>query len=170
MKCFKASDLFDLKINGDFPLNIDFIVKSNETFNFKGPGIYFIYYKTDLVYIGSFYYSISNNDVRTQRWKKEIATITMRGFQVTMNGASNSVLDKSKNLKQIIRRPKGDFLTSLKRVDFADKNWSEFKGASFLSDFNIYWFPEEKKLNRSKKQLEQTTIQLREFYKPTCNG
>jgi hypothetical protein len=167
-----ASDLFDLEIDSLklFPLNIDFVVKANGYGDFTGPGIYFLYYKKELVYIGSFFSSTKNNDVREQRWKKELATITMRGIQVTMNEASNNGLDRSINLTQITRKPKGDFLTSKNRVEFADTNWDEFKHLSFLSDFTFYWFREYKNLNRTKKQLQRVTKELRDFYKPTCNG
>jgi len=39
-----------------------------------------------------------------------------------------------------------------------------------LSDFTFYWFREDKNLNRTKKHLERVTKELRDFYKPTCNG
>lgn len=170
---YNASDLFELEIDNfkTYPLNIDFKVNSiQRNDNFQGPGIYFIYHRIELIYIGFFYGSIKNNDVREQRWKKELATITMRGLQVTMNEASNVSLNKSHNLSQINRRPKGDFLTSKNRVEFADTNWDEFKHLSFLSDFTFYWFREDKNLNRTKKQLQRVTKELRDFYKPTCNG
>jgi hypothetical protein len=169
---YNASNLFDLEIKNQspFPLNIDYVVKDNIPGQFTGPGIYFMYYKKELVYIGSFFCSTQNNDVREQRWKKELATITMRGIQVTMNDASNIALDRSYNLSQIDRRPKGDFLTSKNRVEFADSNWDEFKHLRFLSDFTFYWFREDKNLNRTKKHLERVTKELRDFYKPTCNG
>ena len=44
------------------------------------------------------------------------------------------------------------------------------KGQKEYCDFTFYWFPEEKGFNRTKKQLKVVTNQLREFYKPTCNG
>jgi hypothetical protein len=123
-----------------------------------------------LVYIGSFFKSEQKNDVRIQRWKKELATISMRGWQTTMNESSNRALDISINLRNVVRKPKGDFQTSKKRIEFADLNWNEFSINIFLKDFTFHWFPEEKNLTRSKKQLEIVTNQLREFYKPTCNG
>jgi hypothetical protein len=101
---------------------------------------------------------------------KEVATITMRGKQITMNATSNRALDQSANLQNIPRRPQGDFLTSPKRVRFADKNWGEFQNDKFLKDFTFYWFKENKKLGRTKKELQAVTKQLINFYKPTCNG
>lgn len=172
MNSFSANEIFEIKQidNQTFPFNLEFEIKTQNENNFKGPGIYFLYYKTDLVYIGSFFKSLQKNDVRIQRWKKELATITMRGWQTTMNITSNKALDNSIKLRNVVRKPKGDFLTSKKRIEFADLNWNEFSTNNFLKDFTFHWFPEEKNLTRSKKQLEKLTNQLREFYKPTCNG
>jgi hypothetical protein len=172
MNFFPASELFEIKVQNNqvFPLNLEFEIKPENSGNFKGPGIYFLYYKNELVYIGSFFKSVQKNDVRIQRWKKELATISMRGWQTTMNATSNRALDNSINLRNVARKPKGDFLTSKKRIEFADLNWNEFSTNNFLKDFTFHWFPEEKNLTRSKKQLEILTNQLREFYKPTCNG
>ena len=169
---FSANQLFDLIVdtNAVFPLNLEFIVKDKKPIDFSGPGIYFLYYKEELVYIGYFHSSKLSNDVRTQRWIKELASITMRGKQVTVNNTSIRALDNSTNLIQTLRQPKGDFLTSKKRVEFADKNWDSYKSNTFLCDFTFYWFKEEKGLNRTKKQLKEVTNKLREFYKPTCNG
>jgi len=129
-----------------------------------------MYYKTELVYIGFFYPGQKNRDVRKERMIKELATITMRGKQVTMNVTSNIALDQSVHLQNIPRRPQGDFLTSPKRVRFADKNWSEFQNDNFLKDFSFYWFKEDKKLGRTRDELKAVTKQLINFYKPTCNG
>lgn len=172
MNLFTASELFEVKEidNQAFPLNLEFEIKTQNANNFKGPGIYFLYYKNELVYIGSFFKSVHKNDVKIQRWKKELATISMRGSQTTMNETSNKAIDNSINLRNIARKPKGDFQTSKKRIEFADLNWNEFSTNNFLKDFTFHWFPEEKNLARSKKQLEKLTNQLREFYKPSCNG
>jgi hypothetical protein len=94
----------------------------------------------------------------------------MRGSQVTMNPTSNTALDRSKNLQKAPRKPKGDFVTSKKRVEFADKNWNEFKTNDFLEDFKFYWFKEDKKLGRTRDELKALSKHLINFYKPTCNG
>ena len=169
---FKANELFDLIIDTKsvFPLNLEFIVKDKKSKDFSGPGIYFLYFKEELVYIGYFHSSKLSNDVRTQRWIKELGSISMRGKQVTVNNTSIRALDNSTNLIQTLRQPKGDFLTSKKRVEYADKNWPSFQTNGFIGDFTFYWFKEEKGLNRTKSQLKLVTNQLRKFYKPTCNG
>jgi hypothetical protein len=168
----KAEEHFQIIIDSQqtFPLNLSFELYNNLHSDFQGPGIFFVYYKTELIYIGFFYPSQKNRDVRKERMNKELAGITMRGKQVTMNATSNKALDQSANLQNIPRRPKGDFLTSPKRVRFADKNWSEFQNDNFLKDFTFYWFKEDKKLGRTKKELQEVTNHLINFYKPTCNG
>ncbi len=167
-----AEEHFQLNVDlqQTFPLNLSFELSDYLRPEFQGPGIYFMYYKTELIYIGFFYPSQKNRDVRKERMNKELAGITMRGKQVTMNATSNRALDKSVHLQNIPRRPQGDFLTSPKRVRFADKNWGEFQHDNFLKDFSFYWFKEDKKLGRTKDELKAVTKQLINFYKPTCNG
>ena len=163
---------FDIIVDSQqsFPLNLSFELSQDLHPDFQGPGIFFVYYKTELIYIGFFYPSQKNRDVRKERMNKELATITMRGKQVTMNASSNKALDLSGHLQNIPRRPKGDFLTSPKRVRFADENWSEFQKDNFLKDFSFYWFKEDKNLGRTRDELQAVTKQLINFYKPTCNG
>ncbi len=169
---FNAGELFKIDVDSSaiFPLNLDFTLQGKPSMNFPGQGIYFLYYKEELIYIGYFNPSEKNRDVRLERMKKELATITMRGLQITMNKASNTALDKSLNLNSIGRKPQEDFLTSRKRVEFADTNWDTFKTNDFLCHFTFYWFPEEKNLENTRDELKHVTIQLRKFYKPTCNG
>jgi len=169
---FNADELFTIEIDASaaFPLNLDFTLQGKSSKNLPGQGIYFLYYYEELIYIGYFDPSEPNRDVKMERMKKELATISMRGRQVTMNEASNAALNKSLNLNSIERKPQGDFLTSRKRVEFADNHWDTFKSNDFLSHFTFYWFPEEKNLGNTRDELEHLTIQLRKFYKPTCNG
>lgn len=169
---FNADELFKIVVDSSaiFPLNLDFTLQGKSSMNFPGQGIYFLYFKDELVYIGYFDPSEPNRDVKMERMSKELATITMRGRQVTMNEASNTALDKSLNLNTIPRKPQGDFLTSRKRVEFADTNWDDFKTNDFLCHFTFYWFPEEKNLGNTRDELEHVINQLRKFYKPTCNG
>jgi len=169
---FNTDELFKIVVDSSaiFPLNLDFTKQGKSSMNFPGQGIYFLYFKEELVYIGYFDPSEPNRDVKMERMSKELATITMRGSQVTMNEASNTALDKSLNLNLIGRKPQGDFLTSRKRVEFADKHWDTFKSNDFLCHFTLYWFPEEKNLGNTRDELEHVTNQLRKFYKPTCNG
>jgi hypothetical protein len=170
MKTYKASDLFDIQISGTFPLDCEFVPNENLPIDlFKGPGIYFLEYKENLVYIGSFFGSNSNNNVLTQRWNKELATISMRGKHVTFNEKAIKSLSSCNSLVIKNPKPKGDYLTSKLRIEFACKNWNELKSESFLKDFKFYWLPYEN-IKKTKKELNQLTNQLRNFYKPLCNG
>jgi hypothetical protein len=168
----RAEDLFRITIdsNSVFPLNLSFELTDDSQPTFQGPGIYFMYYKTELVYIGFFYPSQKNRDVRKERMLKEIATITMRSNQVVFSKNAFNVHQQCVNYP-IFQGEIGDngFQTSVNRVAFADKNWSAFKTNDFLKDFSFYWFKEDKKLGRTRDELEQVTNKLREFYKPTCN-
>jgi len=129
MSCtFSANSLFSVAPDAvfTFPLNLDFTLNHAKESRFSGPGIYFMYYYEELIYIGSFFPSGKNRDVRFERFNKELETITMRGKHVTLNNASIKALQQSTNLKSLIPKLKGDFQTSKKRVEFADKHWKEY--------------------------------------------
>jgi hypothetical protein len=53
---FNANDLFILEedVNLLFPLNLEFRFNPKLPFNLTGPGIYFTYFKDELIYIGYF--------------------------------------------------------------------------------------------------------------------
>ena len=170
---FNADDLFVLIENKQsaFPLNLEFVVKDKKSKGFSGPGIYFLYNKDELIYIGFFYPDGDERDARMERMKKEIATISMRGREVVF---TQTAFDAH---QQCVNYPifqgeisQNGFQTSVKRINFVDKNWNDFKTNDFLKHFIFYWFPEEKNLERSREELKKVTNQLRKFYKPTCNG
>ena len=169
----RAEDLFRITIdsNSVFPLNLSFELTDDSQPAFQGPGIYFMYYKTELVYIGFFYPKQKNRDVRKERMLKEIATTTMRGNQVVFSKNAFNAHQQCVNYP-IFQGEIGDngFQTSKNRVEFADINWSEFQQDNFLKDFSFYWYKEDKNLGRTREELLDLTNQLREFYKPTCNG
>jgi hypothetical protein len=169
----RAEELFRITIdsNSVFPLNLSFELTEDSRPAFQGPGIYFLYYKAELIYIGFFYPSQKNRDVRKERMLKEIATITMRGNKVVFSK------DAFNAHQQCVNYPiyQGEisangFQTSKNRVEFADQNWSEFQNNEFLKDFSFYWFKEDKTLGRTRNELKEVTKQLFNFYKPTCNG
>ncbi|MEN9999593.1 MAG: hypothetical protein RI922_2583 [Bacteroidota bacterium] len=171
MKTYKASDLFDIQISGTFPLDCEFLPKDNLPVDmFKGPGIFFLSFKGDLVYIGSFFGSKSNNNVLAQRVNKEIASISMRGKQVTFNQKALKALMNCQKFTIKNPKPKGDFVTSPLRIEFACNNWDSFQNDDFLKDFELCWLPFSNKKNKTKKELNELTNQLRSFYCPLCNG
>jgi len=170
---FNANDLFILEedVNLLFPLNLEFRFNPKLPFNLPGPGIYFTYFKDELIYIGYFFPNGNDRDARMERMKKEISTISMRGREVVF---SKSAFDTH---QQCVNYPifQGEisdmgFQTSVRRVEFADKNWNTFQTNDFLKYFDFYWFPEEKNLGRTREELEHITKQFRKFYNPTCNG
>ena len=173
MPCtFSADSLFSISQDTacTFPLNLDFTLNHAKESRFSGPGIYFMYYYEELIYIGSFFPSGKNRDVRFERFNKELETITMRGKHVTFNNASIKALQQSTNLKSLIPKLKGDFQTSKKRVEFADKHWKELQTNDFLKAFTFYWFKKENGSRVDSKSLTHLKNQLIKFYKPTCNG
>ena len=173
MPCtFSADSLFSISQDTacTFPLNLDFTLNHAKESRFSGPGIYFMYYYEELIYIGSFFPSGKNRDVRFERFNKELETITMRGKHVTFNNASIKALQQSTNLKSLIPKLKGDFQTAKKRVEFADKHWKELQTNDFLKAFTFYWFKKENGSRVDSKSLTHLKNQLIKFYKPTCNG
>ena len=173
MPCtFSADSLFSIAANTacTFPLNLDFTLNHAKEARFSGPGIYFMYYHEELIYIGSFFPSGKNRDVRFERFNKELETITMRGKHVTMNNASIKALQQSTNLKNLSPQIKEGFQTSKKRIEFADKHWNELQTANFLQAFTFYWFKKKTGSQVDSKSLTLLKNQLIKLYKPTCNG
>ncbi len=170
---FRADELFDISAdaNAAFPLNLEFLRNPKFPISLSGPGIYFLYHKVELVYIGFFYPDGDKRDARMERMKKEIATISMRGRKVVFTQDAFEAHQKCINYPIFQGEiSQNGFQTSVNRVNFADKNWKDFKTNNFLCDFSFYWFPEEKDLGRTREELLDLTNQLRNFYKPTCNG
>ncbi len=137
--------------NYDYPFDFEF-KKRIEAFNkdnkgeFHGSGIYLITfndpdkYNEEIIYIGK-YMPHDKGNVITDRWIKHIATITNRGHRVSGFGKENKkyellenigfLVDKgTENYKEFIvkaGRIKGDYSTSVKRLEFAYRNWNTFK-------------------------------------------
>jgi hypothetical protein len=168
-----AANIFQTEkdLNGIHPIDLKFKLIDPGSESLKGPGIYFLYFKTELVYIGYYFKGSGLDDVRTQRWIKELATISMRGKRVVFSkNAANAHTNCLQYPKYVGEISDNGFETSAKRVVFADKHWKEFQSNDFLDHFNFYWFPEEKGMGRTKKELKDITKILRKFYKPLCNG
>lgn len=174
VKSYKASDLFEVTHSGSFPLDVEFVLKNS----FKSDpellikGIYAMAFKDQLLYIGS--YSGSGN-VAEVRWQNELQTHSLRGFNVGFTPAAWRTLQGIQDLQSSnfpSRVEDSGYLTSAKRVLFAEKNWYLLSQNpdNWLSYFSFCWMPLSPKLKRSKKELETLTNQLRKFYKPRCNG
>ena len=174
MKVYRASDLFEVFHSGNFPLDVEFVLKNT----FKSDpellikGIYAMAFKDELLYIGS--YSGSGN-VAEVRWKNELQTHSMRGFNVGFTPAAWRTLQGTQDLKSAnfpSRVEDSGYLTSAKRVLFVEENWHLLSQNphKWLSYFSFCLMPVPPKIKRSKKELQTLTNQLRKFYKPRCNG
>lgn len=167
MKCFKASDLFDLKINGDFPLNCQFVPKSSNTPALEKPGIYMLFFDQEIIYIG-----IAENEPFVQRIKKQLSIITLRGKSVCFNDACKTIVRSSqvlpKEFSTAVEQNNAGFETSKNRISFAEQNWDVFSTLNLddLSRFVISWFPKKECFD---EQLEEIKSQWIETLKPNCN-
>ncbi|MEA9983541.1 hypothetical protein QN374_17005, partial [Herbaspirillum sp. RTI4] len=119
------------------PFNLKFVCCQNLT----GPGIYFISFNSQVIYVGK--YQPLNGDIFVDRWLRHIETITLRGYRVGF-GESNNPEEKLRRLGEVIgnnslreslqhtydhdlrRFRDTGVVTSKNRVRFADENWNEF--------------------------------------------
>ncbi len=167
VKSYLASDLFDLAISGNFPLNCTF--KSKKTpVELNSPGVYMLFYKNELVFAG-----YAKGEQAILRFEKQLSTITLRGKRVSFR---NGELDPKSispifqnNFDVAIHQNGRDFETSKKRVRYASKNWNHFSKLDDkeLSHFVFVWFPERMIKNNT---LIQFRNHLRTALKPLCNG
>jgi hypothetical protein len=121
-----------------FPLNLKFEVIGDSLPEFQGPGIFFMHYKSELVYIGYFFSEGDERDARKERMKKEIATISMRSSDVVFSQNAFNAHQQCVSYP-IFQGEISDngFQTSGKRVEFADKNWN----SDFIKAFGINSIP-----------------------------
>ncbi len=176
MAYFVASDLFNVSVSGAFPSEVIFSLKNqfvNES-RLHGPGIYFLYFKEELVYIGFYRGSKKVNNVASERFVKELETISMRGIHVSLNKTSLQTLNSCSLLSSSFQNPRqGDngCLTSKKRIIFAEKNWIELSQnpQNWLSDFAFHWH-QKSSANQTNIEISQLVKDLKQYYKPICNG
>lgn len=174
MFSFKATEIFKIVLieGKKYPLNINFKVVGREQEDaFSNSGLFTIHYKGELIYIG---YSNTNSDIRTSRWVRQIATITLRGEDVCFSESASNALLQNDNLKfffdsEIIQNDNVDFQTSINRVLFAAEHWNEFAVLSqnTLSHFIFNWYPNIS--TKSIIDLENLCNALKKQYKPRCN-
>jgi hypothetical protein len=174
MKNFIASELFDFLNNGDFPLDLSFLLKKEfvEDSMLKSNGVYAMMFKDELLYIGSY---SGDGNVAEVRWQNELQTHSLRGCNVGFTPAAWNTLQGTQNLRlsnfpHVVEDT--GYLTSAKRVLFAEENWSLLNenAEKWLSYFSFCWMPVSKELNKSKNEIEELSNLLRKFYNPRCNG
>lgn len=172
MLTFNAHNIFRIvhKPSAFFPLNIEFKVKNQLIEDcFNNPGIYSILYKGELIYIG---FSANNDDIRSTRWARQIATITLRGEKVLFSEDALDVLKNSQlwsyfaHLKPTASNK--DFQTSKNRMLFASFHWEEFLilNETTLKKFEFQWNPMP---NINKEEIEIKCKNLKVKFAPRCN-
>jgi hypothetical protein len=168
MKTYSASELFDLHINGDFPLNCQFVPKTKTPSEFEESGIYLLFFEQEKVYIG-----LADKQAALVRIQKQLSTITLRGNNVSFNDACKAIIQSSTILSSqftlAINQNSARFETSPNRVKFAASKWELFSRMNdeILSRFLIVWFPEN-------ECQDETLVEIRNRWvrdlMPICNG
>jgi hypothetical protein len=170
-KIKKADELFRLQVNENkqFPLNLEFsCLPIEDEIIFQNRGIFALYYREELIYIG---YSNNTDDVRTTRFVRQLQSITFRGECVQLNNACINIIPSlvniSKDFKYNSFTPTGiDYVTSVNRLKFSEAHWDEFSHLEngFLKFFKFEWYVIEEDEN-----LENTARKLKQKYQPRCN-
>lgn len=162
---FCADELFKIKVDVDaaFPLNLIFDYDKNANQTLNQPGIFFMMYKGELIYIG---YAIQQEAL--DRMRRQMETITLRGFNVAFNDLAVTTIRNSKILSPyftntMLERRNG-FETSQKRILFAENHWQDFAflDECILKNFVFDWYPIDSDIPSKCKALK-------EMLKPRCN-
>ena len=168
---FKATELFEIIVNKDakYPFNLDFELLPNIPKDvFKNKGIFSLYYRGELIYIG---FSNSNEDIRTTRFVRQLQTITMRGALVQFNQSTIDLIPKLNQISKVlvdqnlIPQTK-DYVTSVNRLYFSEHHWDEFSQLEngFLKFFEFDWY-----VITDNQNIENSAKSLKSKYKPRCN-
>ena len=170
-KIKQADELFRLQVNDNkqFPLNLEFSclpIKDEEIFHNKG--IFALYYREELIYIG---YSNNTDDIRTTRFVRQLQSITFRGEFVQLNNTCINLIPTLVNISKDFTNnsvtPIGiDYVTSVNRLKFAEAHWDEFSHLEngFLKFFKFEWY-----VIQGDENLENTARKLKQKYQPRCN-
>jgi hypothetical protein len=170
-KIKKGDELFRLQVNENkqFPLNLEFsCLPIEDEIIFQNRGIFALYYREELIYIG---YSNNTDDVRTTRFVRQLQSITFRGECVQLNNACINIIPSlvniSKDFKNNSVTPTGiDYVTSVNRLKFAEAHWNEFSHLEngCLKFFKFEWFVIE-----GDENLKDIANKLKQKYQPRCN-
>lgn len=155
-----------------FPCNMQFeSIPSANSDEFKKPGIFFLYFRGELIYIG---FTNNNQDVIAERVVRQIASITLRDHRIQFSEAALSELRDNEVFNTYFNSPapvvaNKDFVTSVNRVKYAAHHWDEFKNfnSETLSRFEIDWYPNPDL--KGCNSIEERCQQLKNQYKPRCN-
>jgi hypothetical protein len=153
-----------------FPKNLEFY-STNEESEYREPGIFFLHYRGELIYIG-----FTNNDQHLikERIVRQIATITLRDYRILFTDAAFKELGKKDEIKTYftLTEPEigtKDFVTSVNRVKYAAQHWDEFKNLNkdVLGRFEFEWFPNP--VLGGHPDIKALCTSLKMKYKPRCN-
>lgn len=153
-----------------FPCNLKFDNQVSD-FQFNVPGIFFLYYRSELIYIG---FTNNHQDVIAERIVRQLATITLRDYRIQFTPSALRVLKGNEIFDTYFNLPSPavanvDFVTSVNRVNYDAYHWDEFKdfNSETLSRFEFEWYPNpDLKICNSIQELSQ---QLKNLYRPRCN-
>jgi hypothetical protein len=158
--------------SNQFPGNIEFSgISDASRLEFKNPGIFLLFYRRELIYIG---YSNNNLNIITERVLRQIATITLREHRVQFTEAALNCLQNCDTFNSDfnINRPvigNNDLVTSVNRVLYAAEHWDEFKNfnTETLNRFEMIWYPNPDL--KGCNSIEELCKKLKGYYKPRCN-
>ena len=185
------------KFSYEYPFNLDFNIKKGvDKKKYKGPAIYVIEFKGEVIYIGK--YRPEDKSLISTRWVKHIMTFTNRGYRVGGSALRKLVEEKFtdsefdpmfyKNIKEYF--PKIDktyrnakrfddsgTVTSFNRLKFANFLVSNdkidaSKNNIDISNFNFNCFTlmgNKTNLSRRKELVSIIEQILLCKYKPKCN-
>jgi len=170
VKCLYDIVQFRTDCKLQFPCNLEFYSDNTDDV-FKNPGIFYLFFRGELIYIG---YSNNHQNIITERVVRQLATITLRDFRLNFTPAALKSLIVQNEMITYFRKPKprvenSDFVTSVNRVLFASNHWDEFKNFNneTLKLFEVHWYTNaDLGLNNSVVELCKS---LKKRYKPRCN-
>lgn len=168
MKTYSASELFDLHINGDFPLNCQFVPKTPIPSAFDASGIYMLFFDQQIIYIG-----LADNQPVLERIQMQLSTITLRGNNVSFNDTCKGIIQSTSILSiqfsQAINQNNSRFATSANRIQFSEANWDLFSqlNQDNLSRFVIIWFPKNECQDETLLEIKNRWVR---DLMPICNG
>jgi hypothetical protein len=153
-----------------FPTNLEFFSTTNDS-RFLQPGIFFLFFRGELIYIG---YSENHQNIVAERVVRQISTITLRDHRLQFTKTALGALSNLSVFNSYFILPKpivanADYVTSVNRAHFASSHWDEFKDFNneTLSRFEIEWYPNPELNNYSS--IEDLSIVLINKHNPRCN-
>ncbi len=128
----------------EFPFNLKFKIIVDRSEEFQGPGIYWVTYEGNLIYIGS--YSSEKPNIVHDRWVKHIQTFTNRGCRLGFGALTKKERIPPK-LKVFYDRDGYRYcdtgtVTSPERLAFANENFDSFKAHNdtrLIKNFDFHY-------------------------------